>query len=400
MAGTLSATAVKVTAAITRDAPLAGAGTFDPIAWERHNRAAAPTGNGVLSVTPAPHYSIPSAYAGAGTLSATAIPAYTPPQSDTFSTVGTYTYTIPTWCDLIDVVMIGGGKGGQNGTFGNAGEGGQAAAWLSTTLERGIDIPRSTAQITGSVGAAGAANAGNGGNSTATATGMTTRTANGQTALVASGQIGGSPGNRTYRGQIYTGGTGGAGGAPAAAGTAPGAGGGGGNGSGSTSGGAGGAGQVNYRAYMYVDAPPTVTQLTGVIFTQSSVYSGTTAANYTGMNDNTASGAAGQAATNTAIGEFIKADCGATKYIGNIIIGYDYLSNLPTGWGVTYTAGLNVEGSTDNTNWILITTTPTYGLTGSSNGLVSIDVAGNWRYIRLTKAGNYVLTTEFQIWGA
>jgi hypothetical protein len=58
------------------------------------------------------------------------------------------------------------------------------------------------------------------------------------------------------------------------------------------------------------------------------------------------------------------------------------------------------QGSNDNTNWTTITTTPTYSSTGSTNGLVTIQIGGSWRYIRLYNASGYVMTLEFQVWGS
>ena len=149
---------------------------------------------------------------------------------------------------------------------------------------------------------------------------------------------------------------------------------------------------------------PEPIQLTSITYSQSSLYGSNAAANYAGMNDNNANGSVStngyQTGTNAETNAFIKADLGSTKYVDRIVIGYDYLSNLPGGWGTSYAEGRIVQGSTDNTNWTTITTTPTYASTGSTNGLVSINVKNYWRYIRLYNASGYVMTLEFQVWGS
>lgn len=147
--------------------------------------------------------------------------------------------------------------------------------------------------------------------------------------------------------------------------------------------------------------PPVPAQLTGVTYTQSSVYGPNAAATYAGMNDNSAVGNNGinQTGTKNEAAPFIKADCGSTRYVSKIVIGYDYQSNLPGSWGVSYTEGRTIQGSNDNTNWTTITTAPTYSTTGSSNGLVDITVNANYRYIRLYSTSGYICLLEFQIWG-
>jgi hypothetical protein len=141
----------------------------------------------------------------------------------------------------------------------------------------------------------------------------------------------------------------------------------------------------------------TPQQLTNTVYTQNAKYGGGNVfATYSNMNDGTASGASGATATSTG-GDYVKADCGAARNISHIIIGYDYLSNLSGGWGVTYTKDVKVQGSLDNSTWTDITLTPDYTTTGSSNGLVTVPLYVNNRYIRLTK-DSYFALTEFQVW--
>lgn len=143
----------------------------------------------------------------------------------------------------------------------------------------------------------------------------------------------------------------------------------------------------------------TPQQLTNTVYTQNAKYgSGYVFATYSTMNDGTASGASGATATWTS-GDWIKADCGAARKITYIVIGYDYLSNLSGGWwGVSHTKDVKVQGSLDNSTWTDITLTPDYTTTGSSNGLVTVPLYANYRYIRLTKTDDYFALTEFQVW--
>lgn len=143
------------------------------------------------------------------------------------------------------------------------------------------------------------------------------------------------------------------------------------------------------------------TKLTGVTYSQSSVFSGTNAAEYTYMNDNNANGGSNnaEAGTNSEVNSFIKADCGSIKYIDRVIIGYDYNTNLPGGWGPSYLNGLYLQTSTDNSTWTTVTTTPAYASTGSVNGLAAINVGTSARYIRLYNPSGYTMTLEFQVWG-
>lgn len=150
----------------------------------------------------------------------------------------------------------------------------------------------------------------------------------------------------------------------------------------------------------FTAAPLVVHQFTGVTYSQSSVHGSTNAATYTYMNNNSADGSANNNQTGTTNGatEWIRADCGSTRYIDHIVIGYDYLSNLPGGWGYPYTQSKPVYGSNDNTGWTYITTTPIYASTGSTNGLVQIDINQSWRYIKIESNG-YLCCLEFELHG-
>ncbi|AYD82136.1 minor tail protein [Gordonia phage Turuncu] len=187
--------------------------------------------------------------------------AYSPvePTTTTYTTVGAFTYPIPNWCIFIDIIGLGGGKGGQTGSGANGqpGSGGLPGVWAGITLQRGVDIPWSETQFPGVVGAGGAggANSDNAAGQNGTASTITasvgTLTAAGGTG-VNSGSTrrdGPGPGNYTYLGIEYVGGALSDGsGLP---GNPPGGGGSGGNGGvfgNRTRGGAGARGQVWLRA--------------------------------------------------------------------------------------------------------------------------------------------------------
>jgi len=134
---------------------------------------------------------------------------------------GTQSYSIPSWCNKIDVVAIGGGGGGVNGgSLGFDGGGGDAGDWRSTTLIRGTSgsatLPISTTTLSYTIGA-GANNANfnlfgdsgsPGGSTTCSGTGMTTLTAPGGKTGGKTGQTvnGEAAGDYTFNGLTYVGG--------------------------------------------------------------------------------------------------------------------------------------------------------------------------------------------------
>jgi hypothetical protein len=160
-----------------------------------------------------------------------------------FKTPGTFTYTIPMWANKIDVVVVGGGMAGFNGTMGN-GSGGNAGKWADETLTL-ESLPTTTLTLAVIVGAGGRQPGGLGTLSKVTGVGINALAAPATTATNMIDVVGKSPGNHTFNGKTYTGG--------AAqtklnnAGIAPG--GGGGAGGFMSAGGAGAAGAVWIRAY-------------------------------------------------------------------------------------------------------------------------------------------------------
>lgn len=179
-------------------------------------------------------------------------------QLDTFSTAGAFTYTIPSWAYKIDVIVLGGGKGGRSGGSGfNNGGGGDNGSFSSATITRGTTIGWGVTSITGTVGSGGAGGTGGasgvGGNgvaSTATATGWAGISGSGGTVdFQGSTATGQAAGTLSYNGNSYVGGA--AQTTLGNIGNAPGGGGSGGAGNfiGGNDGGAGGAGRVWIFAY-------------------------------------------------------------------------------------------------------------------------------------------------------
>ena len=126
-------------------------------------------------------------FTGNGNLSATA--GFPANKSDTkeYDGAGTYSYSIPYWCDTIDLVLLGAGGGGTYAEFA-PGAGGGGGVWKALTVQRGSDIPWATTTINITVGQGGAGGSlatptgGTGGDTTAswdTSPGTTTETASG-----------------------------------------------------------------------------------------------------------------------------------------------------------------------------------------------------------------------------
>lgn len=108
------------------------------------------------------------------------------PETDQYEKAGTYAYSIPYWCNAIDLILLGAGGGG---SYGGANEvGGGGGTWTTATLQRGSDIPLAATTITVAVGQGGvggtlsAPQGGPGGDTTATwdtSSGPATGTASG-----------------------------------------------------------------------------------------------------------------------------------------------------------------------------------------------------------------------------
>jgi hypothetical protein len=130
---------------------------------------------------------VTASFTGNGNFSATAGFPANNPETKPYSGAGTYSYSIPYWCDTIDLLLLGAGGGGTYTEF-TSGAGGGAGSWKAITVQRGSDIPWATTTINITVGQGGAGGSlatrtgGAGGDTTAswdTSAGTTTETAPG-----------------------------------------------------------------------------------------------------------------------------------------------------------------------------------------------------------------------------
>lgn len=189
---------------------------------------------------------------------------FTPVAEVTYVVSATQSWAIPGWSNFVDAVYLSGGASGQTGSgaINTAGKGGQAGQWGAATIQRGsVSLPWDASSLSVVIGSGGSRPASSdfqapnpGGRTSVSYTvGGTVYFGygiDGGSGTVSSGQNGAAPGNFSFNGKTYNGGTGGTG--NAGAGTVPGGAGAGGNGGifGSrTQGGAGAAGRVWLRFY-------------------------------------------------------------------------------------------------------------------------------------------------------
>jgi hypothetical protein len=137
------------------------------------------------------------------------------PETSSYATAGTFTYTVPSWKvsgDFFDIALVGGGAGS---AWSGAGFGGGAGSWTAITLQYGVDIPTGTTAFTVTVGAGGTPGTVSVDNGTPGGSGSVAIKGYASTPLTAAGgaigtgftsQNGGSPGNQTLNGTTYYGG--------------------------------------------------------------------------------------------------------------------------------------------------------------------------------------------------
>jgi hypothetical protein len=129
-----------------------------------------------------------------------------------------------------------------------------------------------------------------------------------------------------------------------------------------------------------------------IVYTQSTVYPGNTAATNANMNNGNAAEALATA-TNTGNPSFVQMDFGQLSLVRTITIGCDFTNTVtPGSWGRTYTENATLERSDDGTTW----TTVQSPVGTFATAFLVISVNLNARYIRLSRGGsNYVVVTEF-----
>jgi hypothetical protein len=138
-------------------------------------------------------------------------------------------------------------------------------------------------------------------------------------------------------------------------------------------------------------AVPAVTitiNVSAITYSQSSVWSGSTAANNTIMTDGSFTNTG--AATDLGTTSWVRMDLGSTKAVGSVIIG-TATSNIPGGWTKAYTENLDVEYSLNGTSWTTAFNTGTFAV----NGIYTFSVDFSARYIRIVVADEYVAISEF-----
>ena len=137
----------------------------------------------------------------------------------------------------------------------------------------------------------------------------------------------------------------------------------------------------------------TVGVLVGSIaYSQSSVYSGTSAATNGPMTDGLQTGT--QTATSVGTGQWIKMDLGQAYEVDRVVIGNASGSAPPGGFSSAYTSNLDLQYSLDDSSWTTIVNT------GNRNGFSFLYTlsfsAVSARYIRLTTiSATYIALTEF-----
>ena len=129
-----------------------------------------------------------------------------------------------------------------------------------------------------------------------------------------------------------------------------------------------------------------------IAYSQSSVYSGTSAATNGPMTDGLQTGT--QTGTNSSVGQWIKMDLGATYTVDSVVIGNASGSVPPGGWNSGYTSNMDLQYSLDDSTWTTILNTGdksafTFLYTLSFSAVLA-------RYIRLvTPSAQYIALTEF-----
>lgn len=128
-----------------------------------------------------------------------------------------------------------------------------------------------------------------------------------------------------------------------------------------------------------------------ITYSQSSIYSGTAAANNANMTNGSISDTG--TATNNAASEWVQMDLGRVFQIGSVVVG-TATNSIPGGWGKSYTENRNVQYSVDGASWTTAFNTGTF----ASNGIYRFGVSFAARYIRFASSG-YLAISEFYALG-
>ena len=120
----------------------------------------------------------------------------------TYTVAGAFSYTVPTWADYLDVILLGGGGGGRGGGILGHGNSGGGGSWATST------IASPTGTYVGVVGAGGAGGAGQYPVRNYGVTGSATTLTSPSLSAAGGVGYGGSsgPGTTTFNSQTYVGG--------------------------------------------------------------------------------------------------------------------------------------------------------------------------------------------------
>ena len=131
------------------------------------------------------------------------------------------------------------------------------------------------------------------------------------------------------------------------------------------------------------------------VYSQSSVYGGSTAVSATIMTDGSFTNT-GVATNNNAGDDWVKIDYGSVFLITSVTIG-TATTNIPGGWDKSYTENKNIQTSSDDVTWTTLFNTGTF----ASNGIYTFSSPASFtavsaRYIRIVDAG-FVAISEFYV---
>jgi hypothetical protein len=132
--------------------------------------------------------------------------------------------------------------------------------------------------------------------------------------------------------------------------------------------------------------------IAAITYSQTSIYSGTTAATNGPMTDGLQTGT--QTATNIGTGQWVKMDLGETYSVDRVVIGNATSTVPPGGWNSSYTSNMNLQYSLDDSNWTTILNT---GDKSAFTFLYTLSFSAvSARYIRLiTPSSLWMALTEF-----
>jgi hypothetical protein len=136
--------------------------------------------------------------------------------------------------------------------------------------------------------------------------------------------------------------------------------------------------------------PPPSPEIIAATYSQSSVYSGNTAADATNMTngiyaETTATG------TNSANPAWVKMNFSSAVEISQLVIGSDYDNTLAGGWGASYAQNKDIQVSEDDSTWITVGSTGTF-----SAGIKTIDIGSylvQWLRVA-TPSSQFLALTE------